>query len=110
MNACTRFVRLRHIDNNRVKSVIYGPLLRKSALARSLRLLVPGSAKPAKRRDWRRTGRRREQAMDFGRISRRRLLQGSAALTLGTALGARQAAAADTTIGFLSVGWRARDR
>jgi basic membrane protein A and related proteins len=32
--------------------------------------------------------------MDFGRISRRRLLQGSAALTLGTALGARHAAAA----------------
>jgi hypothetical protein len=27
--------------------------------------------------------------MDFGRISRRHLLQGSAALTLGTALGAR---------------------
>src|SRR6202020_189869 len=44
--------------------------------------------------------------MDFGRISRRHLLQGSAALTLGTALGARSAAAADTTIGFIYVGSR----
>ena len=33
--------------------------------------------------------RQGEQAMDFGRISRRHLLQGSAALTLGTAFGAR---------------------
>ena len=44
--------------------------------------------------------------MDFGRISRRRLLQGSAALTLGTAFGARTAFAADTTIGFIYVGSR----
>ena len=44
--------------------------------------------------------------MDFGRISRRHLLQGSAALTLGTAFGARSAAAADTTIGFIYVGSR----
>src|SRR6201981_231359 len=44
--------------------------------------------------------------MDFGRISRRHLLQGSAALTLGTALGARSAFAADTTIGFIYVGSR----
>ena len=44
--------------------------------------------------------------MDFGRISRRHLLQGSAALTLGSALGARSAAAADTTIGFIYVGSR----
>jgi basic membrane protein A and related proteins len=44
--------------------------------------------------------------MDFGRISRRHLLQGSAALTLGTALGARSASAADTTIGFIYVGSR----
>src|ERR1700742_4203514 len=44
--------------------------------------------------------------MEFGRISRRRLLQGGAALTLGSALGARQAAAADTTIGFIYVGSR----
>jgi simple sugar transport system substrate-binding protein len=44
--------------------------------------------------------------MDFGRISRRRLLQGSAALTLGTAFGARSAFAADTTIGFIYVGSR----
>jgi basic membrane protein A len=44
--------------------------------------------------------------MDFGRISRRHLLQGSAALTLGSALGVRSAAAADTTIGFIYVGSR----
>ena len=44
--------------------------------------------------------------MDFGRISRRHLLQGSAALTLGSALGIRSALAADTTIGFIYVGSR----
>src|SRR5258708_6685267 len=48
----------------------------------------------------------KEQPMDFGRISRRHLLQGSAALTLGTAFGARSARAADTTIGFIYVGSR----
>src|SRR5256712_10090098 len=48
----------------------------------------------------------REQAMDFGRISRRHLLQGGAALTLGSAFGARSALAADTTIGFIYVGSR----
>src|SRR5919204_674950 len=40
--------------------------------------------------------------MDFAKISRRHLLQGSAALTLGSALGIRSAAAADTTIGFVA--------
>jgi simple sugar transport system substrate-binding protein len=44
--------------------------------------------------------------MDFGRISRRGLLQGSAALAVGSALGVRRAAAADTTIGFIYVGSR----
>src|ERR1700691_2761690 len=44
--------------------------------------------------------------MDFGKISRRHLLQGSAALTLGSALGLRSAQAADTTIGFIYVGSR----
>src|ERR1700745_893667 len=44
--------------------------------------------------------------MYFGMISRRRLLQGSAALTIGSALGVRPAAAADTTIGFIYVGSR----
>ena len=44
--------------------------------------------------------------MDFGSISRRHLLQGSAALALGSALGLRSAAAADTTIGFIYVGSR----
>ncbi|MEH2556384.1 basic membrane lipoprotein Med (substrate-binding protein (PBP1-ABC) superfamily) [Bradyrhizobium algeriense] len=44
--------------------------------------------------------------MDFGRISRRHLLQGGAALTLGSAFGAHSALAADTTIGFIYVGSR----
>jgi len=44
--------------------------------------------------------------MDSRRISRRHLLQGSAALTLGTALRAPSAHAADTTIGFIYVGSR----
>src|SRR5580692_9519069 len=44
--------------------------------------------------------------MDFGRISRRHLLQGGAALTLGSALGVRTASAADLTIGFVYVGSR----
>src|SRR6201996_8204485 len=44
--------------------------------------------------------------MDFGRISRRHLLQGGAALTVGSALGVRSAAAAETTIGFVYVGSR----
>src|SRR5438128_2698188 len=44
--------------------------------------------------------------MDFSRISRRNLLQGSAALALGTTIGGRGARAADTTIGFIYVGSR----
>src|SRR6201989_3053223 len=44
--------------------------------------------------------------MDFGKISRRHLLQGSAALTLGAATGLRPAFAADTTTGFIYVGSR----
>src|SRR6202795_2875493 len=44
--------------------------------------------------------------MDFGRISRRHLLQGSAAMALGSTLGAGRAFAADTTIGFIYVGSR----
>ncbi|MDE5455823.1 BMP family ABC transporter substrate-binding protein [Bradyrhizobium sp. CSA112] len=44
--------------------------------------------------------------MDFAKISRRHLLRGSAALTLGSVLGVRSAAAADTTIGFIYVGSR----
>src|ERR1700761_3448290 len=43
---------------------------------------------------------------DFRKISRRHLLQGGAALTLGSALGVRGAAAADLTIGFIYVGSR----
>ena len=43
--------------------------------------------------------------MDFGRISRRHLLQGGAALTLGSAFGARSAQAkTDVTVGFIYVG------
>src|SRR4051794_33327997 len=44
--------------------------------------------------------------MEFGRISRRHLLQGGAALTLGAAAGARPSFAAETTIGFIYVGSR----
>src|ERR1700733_4382184 len=69
-------------------------------------MLASGSAGPAKPRNQRRSIRQREQPMDFGRISRRHLLQGGAALTLGSALGARSALAADTTIGFIYVGSR----
>ena len=44
--------------------------------------------------------------MNFDRISRRRVLQGTAALTLGAALPLRPAAAAETTVGFIYVGSR----
>src|SRR3569832_1015451 len=54
----------------------------------------------------RRSIRQGEQVMDFGRISRRHLLQGGPALTLGAAAGGRPAFAADTTIGFIYVGSR----
>ena len=47
----------------------------------------------------------REQAMTFDKLSRRHLLQGTAALTLGTALPLRRLAA-DTTVGFIYVGSR----
>src|ERR1700733_7675087 len=66
----------------------------------------PGSAGSAQPRNQRRPVRQREQPMDFGKISRRHLLQGGAALSLGTAFGACQAFAADTTIGFIYVGSR----
>src|SRR3984885_1327839 len=44
--------------------------------------------------------------MTFDKLSRRRVLQGTAALTLGTALPLRAAFAADTTVGFIYVGSR----
>src|ERR1700692_2355336 len=44
--------------------------------------------------------------MTFDKISRRRVLQGTAAVTLGTALPLRAAMAAATTIGFIYVGSR----
>jgi basic membrane protein A and related proteins len=44
--------------------------------------------------------------MTFDKISRRRVLQGTAALTLGTALPLRGAMAAETTVGFIYVGSR----
>src|ERR1700743_2954412 len=44
--------------------------------------------------------------MDFRSIKRRNLLHGGAALTLGSALGVRRAAAPDLTIGFIYVGSR----
>src|ERR1700748_24796 len=48
----------------------------------------------------------REQAMNFDKLSRRHLLKGTAALTLGTALPLRGAFAAETTVGFIYVGAR----
>src|SRR6201993_4448849 len=48
----------------------------------------------------------REQAMPFDKLSRRHLLKGTAALTLGTALPLRGAFAAETTVGFIYVGSR----
>jgi simple sugar transport system substrate-binding protein len=48
----------------------------------------------------------REHAMNLDNISRRRVLQGTAALTLGAALPLRTAFAAETTIGFIYVGSR----
>src|SRR3979409_622643 len=75
-------------------------------LARSLRR--PFRARPYRR--LRKYGAvfagRGSRHMDFGRISRRHLLQGSAALALGTTFGGRAAQAADTTIGFIYVGSR----
>ena len=44
--------------------------------------------------------------MTFDKLSRRHLLKGTAALTLGTALPLRGAFAAETTIGFIYVGSR----
>src|SRR5260370_42567264 len=67
---------------------------------------VPAPAGPAKPRVGGGPPAKRSRHMDFGRISRRHLLQGSAALTLGTAFGARSAHAADATIGFIYVGSR----
>src|SRR5882757_6975673 len=81
-------------------------MLTEKALARSLRHTLQA---PPYRRGCEiggGTSAQREQAMDFGRISRRHLLQGSAALALGSTVGARQAFAADTTIGFIYVGSR----
>src|SRR6266699_3443633 len=68
--------------------------------------MLPGSAGTGSQRKSRRASRQREQPMDFGRISRRHLLQGSAALALGSTIGARGAMAAETTIGFIYVGSR----
>src|SRR5580658_5395560 len=47
-----------------------------------------------------------EHAMNFDKLSRRNVLQGTAALAVGTALPLRQTFAADTTIGFIYVGSR----
>jgi hypothetical protein len=44
--------------------------------------------------------------MNFDQVSRRRILQGTAALTVMTALPVRPAAAKDTTVGFIYVGSR----
>jgi basic membrane protein A and related proteins len=67
---------------------------------------LSGSAVSGEAACQRRSVRQREQPMNFGRISRRQLLQGSAALTLGSAFANNSAFAADTTIGFIYVGSR----
>src|SRR5579864_1304785 len=80
----------------------------KSPLARGLRDAVPDLAVPEGSRVSQRgiCPRYGEQKMNISTISRRHLLQGTAALTLGTTFGGRPAAAADTTIGFIYVGSR----
>jgi simple sugar transport system substrate-binding protein len=65
-----------------------------------------GSAGAGASEQSRQASRQREQAMDFRNISRRHLLQGSAALALSSTIGARRAFAAETTIGFIYVGSR----
>src|SRR5512132_3800234 len=77
-----------------------------SQVARTLRIAPPARLAGAAAKQPAALPPTGEQAMDFGRISRRHLLQGGAALTLGSALGVRGAAAADTTIGFIYVGSR----
>src|SRR6202050_5061581 len=47
-----------------------------------------------------------EHAMNFDKISRRGVLKGTAALTIGSALPTSRALAADATIGFIYVGSR----
>jgi len=71
-------------------------MLSKSAMARQLRQMLAGSAetKGALRKS-RRPAAQGSTSMNFGRISRRHLLQGSAALALGSTIGARGAQAAD---------------
>ena len=81
-------------------------MLSKTAVARQWRQTVRAPQGPGASEKSRRASRRREQAMDFGSISRRHLLQGSAALALGSTIGARAAFAAETTIGFIYVGSR----
>src|SRR5882724_8338655 len=76
------------------------------ALARRLRHSL--RAPPCRRgcEMWGGSPARGSRHMDFGRISRRHLLQGGAAVALGSTLGAGRAFAADTTIGFIYVGSR----
>jgi simple sugar transport system substrate-binding protein len=80
------------------------------ALAWALRIAHRKSKKPIvlmANQQQRKVARvRREHVMNFDKISRRRVLQGTAALTLGTALPLSRAYAADTTIGFIYVGSR----
>src|SRR3979409_880157 len=75
----------------------------KKALARSLRRGLSGFAASGEAAKSTAARPPKEQAMDFGRISRRHLLQGSAALALGSAFGTRSASAAHTTMGFFYV-------
>ena len=105
-DSCTSFKSKHNFDIISYYFNAYINMPTKHALARSLRHPVPGSAASGEAAKLAAVHPPKEQPMDFGRISRRHLLQGSAALTLGSALGVRSAAAADTTIGFIYVGSR----
>src|SRR5258705_2154710 len=68
---------------------------------------------PASQRDWRARAPRTAafnfngvRTMTFDAFSRRRVLQGSAALAVAGAFSTRQAFAKDTTVGFVYVGSR----
>src|SRR5450755_3322310 len=103
---CTSFEPSDMQKQNPCVSISYMNVAHKAITGMKIATRLAGSAETAKPRNQRRFVRQEEHPMDIGRISRRHLLQGSAALTLGTAFGARSAVAAETTIGFIYVGSR----
>src|SRR4030081_1979374 len=110
MASCSNFERSTNLKLNVAISICYINLLTICALARRLRHTLRA---PPCRRGCEIGGgssARGSRHMDFGRISRRHLLQGSAAMALGGTLngpfGAGRAFAADTTTGFIYLGSR----